>query len=37
MFIIAAFGGLVVLGAIFALLRNLSFASEKRHSNSHIV
>jgi hypothetical protein len=37
MFIIAAFGGIVLLGAVFALFRNLSSASEKRHNNSHIV
>jgi hypothetical protein len=37
MFVIAVFGGLVLMGGAFALLRNLSFASEKRHRNLHIV
>jgi hypothetical protein len=37
MAIIAVFGGLVVMGAVFAALRNLSYAYEKRHNDSHIV
>ena len=37
MVIIAAFGGIVLLGGAFAALRNLSYASERRRSNSHIV
>ena len=37
MVIIGAVGGLVLLGAVFAFLRKLSYASARRHGNSHIV
>jgi uncharacterized protein involved in exopolysaccharide biosynthesis len=37
MVIIGAFGGLVLLGAVFAALRNLKDAAGKRHSNTHVV
>jgi hypothetical protein len=37
MVIIAAVGGLVLMGAVFAALRNLSDAAEKRHNNTHVV
>src|SRR5271157_1544173 len=32
-----AFGRLVLLGAVFAALRNLNDAAGKRHSNTHVV
>jgi hypothetical protein len=37
MVIIAIFGGLFVVGAVFAALRNISYSYERRHRNSHIV
>jgi hypothetical protein len=37
MVIVAAFGGIVLLGAVFAALRNLSYAAEKPRNNTHIV
>jgi hypothetical protein len=37
MLIIAVFGGLVLVGAVFAVLKNISNSSEKGHNRLNII